>query len=423
MNKKALGSLLALLCLQALAATGETPVQREARIKWWREARFGMFIPYGPVTLTEEEVSWSRASSNPALAVPSQRTETVVAAIGRIKVAPDGKGFITAQSQRRFVPWGMNYGNAGRLMEDFWDKDWETLAVDFRKLKEMGANVVRVHLQFGKFMLAKDQANPGAIKQLRRLLKLAEGTGLYLDITGLACYRPADTPGWYDALGENSRWTAQANFWSAVAETCQDSPSVFCYDLINEPLLPGSKRDAGQWRSGSLFGEYDFMQYIALDPAGRKWEDIARAWLEKMTGAIRKHNRSLITIGLLPVPPSWKDFSGFLREAVGPSLDFLSVHIYPDSKKPGEEIECLRQFAIGKPVVIEETFPLTCSAAELESFLRASRPYACGWLGHYDGLSLGESESLQKAGKLTLPQSIYLSWLQLFVRLKPEFTP
>ncbi|MGO8928708.1 MAG: cellulase family glycosylhydrolase [Limisphaerales bacterium] len=341
----------------------------------------------------------------------------------RIVVAPEGKGFTTAQSRHRFVPWGMNYGNAGRLLEDFWDKEWPTLAGDFRELKELGANVVRVHLQFGKLMVAQDQTNPAALKQLRRLLKLAEETRLYLDITGLGCYRPADTPAWYDALGEKARWTAQANFWSAVAETCKDSPAVFCYDLINEPISPAGKREAGQWRSGSLFGEYDFLQYIALEPAGRTREAIARAWIERMTRAIRKHDCSaLITVGLLPWSRQWKHLSGFLPETVGPKLDFLSVHIYPDPKKPGEEMECLRQFAVGKPVVIEETFPLSCSAAELESFLRASRPFACGWLGHCDGHPIAELEALQKSGKLTIPQSIYLAWEQLFVRLKPEFT-
>ncbi len=36
-----------------------------ARIRWWREARFGMFIHWGPVTLTGKEISWSRANSNP----------------------------------------------------------------------------------------------------------------------------------------------------------------------------------------------------------------------------------------------------------------------------------------------------------------------------------------------------------------------
>ena len=32
------------------------------------------------------------------------------------------------------------------------------------------------------------------------------------------------------------------------------------------------------------------------------------------------------------------------------------------------------------------------------------------------------AQALQKAGKLSLPQSVYLAWEQLFVRLKPEFT-
>ena len=43
----------------------ETPIQNEARLKWWREARFGMFIHWGPVSLKGTEISWSRANSNP----------------------------------------------------------------------------------------------------------------------------------------------------------------------------------------------------------------------------------------------------------------------------------------------------------------------------------------------------------------------
>ncbi len=39
--------------------------RRGARIAWWREARFGMFLHWGPVSLTGLEISWSRANSNP----------------------------------------------------------------------------------------------------------------------------------------------------------------------------------------------------------------------------------------------------------------------------------------------------------------------------------------------------------------------
>ena len=43
----------------------DATVQREARIAWWREARLGMFLHWGPVSLTGLEISWSRANSNP----------------------------------------------------------------------------------------------------------------------------------------------------------------------------------------------------------------------------------------------------------------------------------------------------------------------------------------------------------------------
>jgi alpha-L-fucosidase len=46
-------------------AGSETPAQHQARMKWWRDARFGMFYIYGPVTLTGQDISWSRANSNP----------------------------------------------------------------------------------------------------------------------------------------------------------------------------------------------------------------------------------------------------------------------------------------------------------------------------------------------------------------------
>jgi len=64
-------TMLAAACLIALPAragelTAETPAQRDARLAWWREARFGLFLHWGPVSLKGTEISWSRANSNPA---------------------------------------------------------------------------------------------------------------------------------------------------------------------------------------------------------------------------------------------------------------------------------------------------------------------------------------------------------------------
>ncbi len=344
----------------------------------------------------------------------------LAAGLRQIVVSPDGRGFQLAGTRTRFRPWGMNYGNAGRLMEDFWEHEWETLAGDFRELEAHGANVVRVHLQLGKFMDAPDRPNAVALEHLGRLLRLAEDTGLYLIVTGLGSYRPADVPAWYDALDEPGRWAVQAAFWEAVSEVGASSRAVFSYDLMNEPLSPRVWRAPGRWSSGDLFGEYDFVQYIALDPAGRRTPDIAVAWIRRMTAAIRKHDgHALVTVGLLP----WSSLSGFHPEDVAPELDFISVHVYPSTRVPVQGMESLHHHAVGKPVLLEETFPLFVSEAEFEEFLRASREIAAGWLGHYDGETLEELDAIDRAGELSFSQAIYRSWLGLFVRLKPRFAP
>jgi len=225
-------------------------------------------------------------------------------------------------------------------------------------------------------------------------------------------------------LDEPDRWAAQANFWENIAAVCASSPAIFCYDLINEPLSPGEKRPPGKWRSGNLFGGYDFLQFIALDPGRRAREEIPVEWIRRMSAAIRLHDReALITVGLLPWSREWKHLSGFVPEKVAPELSFISVHLYPDHNKPGEALESLRRFAVGKPVVIEEIFPLSCGVAELEDFMRASREFACGWIGHYDGATPAELDAREREGKLTVAQAAYRDWLRLFVRLKPEFAP
>jgi alpha-L-fucosidase len=44
---------------------GPLPRTYPERLHWWADGRFGMFIHWGPVSLKETEISWSRANSNP----------------------------------------------------------------------------------------------------------------------------------------------------------------------------------------------------------------------------------------------------------------------------------------------------------------------------------------------------------------------
>jgi hypothetical protein len=330
----------------------------------------------------------------------------------RIAVSPDGAGFVLEPSGARWTAWGFNYDHdaAGRLLEDYWESEWATVEEDFAEMKALGANVIRIHLQLGRFMRAPDAPDPTALARLGTLLTLAGRTGLYLDLTGLGCYHKRDIPPWYDALPEAERWAVQARFWEAVAKTCAGHPAVYCYDLMNEPILPGAKKVESEWLGGELGGKF-FVQRISLDLAGRTRAAVAKAWVDTLVAAIRRRDaRTLITVGVIPwahVFPGAKPM--FHAKEAGAGLDFVCVHFYPRKGAVDKAVAALKAYDVGKPIVVEEMFPMRCGLNELDAFIEASRGIADGWIGFYWGKRIGEygpGEGL--AGAITR------KWLEYF---------
>jgi hypothetical protein len=335
----------------------------------------------------------------------------------RVRVSDDGRSFVLADTGRRFVPWGFNYDHDAddRLIEDYWHDEWDRVEQDFAEMKDLGANVVRVHLQFGKFMDDSRTPNERSLEQLARLLRLAERTGLYLDLTGLGCYHKKDVPGWYDRLDEAGRWAAQARFWEAVASRGAGSPAVLCYNLMNEPVVPGRGDRREDWLGPALAGKH-FVEFITRELGDRERHEVARQWIGRLAAAVRKHDReALVTVGLV----SWSLdrpglTSGFIPEKIAGELDFLTVHLYPERGKLDEAIDTLKGFNVGKPVLVEETFPLYCTAEELGEFFDRSREHAAGWIGFYWGKTLDE----YRRGT-TLRDAVMRSWLELFLEKSP----
>jgi hypothetical protein len=326
---------------------------------------------------------------------------------------------VLAGTKQRFLAWGVNYDHdeAQRLLEDYWVSEWGKVIEDFREIKALGANVVRVHLQVGKFMTSAQQANPAALEQYARLVRLAEAEKLYLDVTGLGCYHKHEVPGWYDSLSEAERWNTQARFWEAVAKVGASSPAIFCYDLMNEPLLPGADKPETEWLAGEFAGKY-FVQRIALELRERKPEAVAKAWVDTLAGAIRKQDtRHLLTVGIIPwaqVFPGAKPV--FYGDGASKALDFVSVHFYPRRGEREKTLKALEVYRVGLPLVIEEVFPLNCGVDELDRFVDGSRPMADGWIGFYWGKT-SEAYSLEKTN---LASVLTRDWLEYFKRKGPE---
>ena len=324
---------------------------------------------------------------------------SVVAAEGesppmqKVRISDDGQHFVLAQSGKAFVPWGFNYlGEFGKLVEDSWDEDWPRVERDFREMGKLGANVVRIHLQFSTYMTGPGEFDQSQLDRLRKLLDLGRELGLYLDVTGLSCYRLDRIPEWYDVLDAAERWEVQARWWTVIAETCAEHPAVFCYDLMNEPIVGGpANEDEPRWVGGELGGFY-FVQRISDEPGERTNREIAEAWSAKLTSAIRgQDSETPITVGVIPWAHVWPNARPlFYSPEVAKHFDFVSIHLYPGRDKVDQAIAALAVYDIGKPLVVEETFPLSCTIEEMNQFIDGGKDRVDGWISHYFGHTIEE---------------------------------
>jgi hypothetical protein len=355
----------------------------------------------------------------PCLKVPAAESTNPPPAteLNFIRVSKDGRHFAFSGSGAAFTPWGCNYDHdaSGELLEHYWKTKWDAVSRDFQEMKKLGANTVRIHLQVSSFMNSASEPNLESLDQLSRLLRLAETTGLYLDITGLGCYEKKDVPQWYNDLSESERWEVQARFWEAVARACSQSPSIFCYDLMNEPIVTEDKKTR-DWTPGA-FGDKYYVQRLTLDFAGRTDKQIAKAWVDKLVAAIRRHDRRhLITVGAIPWALTWPNaIPLFYSKEVSGNLDFVSLHFYPRKGEVNQALKALAVYDIGKPIVIEEMFPINCSVEEMDQFIDGSRKLASGWISFYWGKTIAE----YKQGPASIADTLTLNWLDYFVKKSP----
>lgn len=346
-----------------------------------------------------------------------QRVNPAAAALQWIRVSDDKTHFVQDGSKERIVMWGFNYDrdDAGRLLEDYWAQEWDTVVEDFREMKALGGNVVRIHLQLGRFMVGVEKPDAQNLERLRQLVRLAEEIGIYLDVTGLGCYHEKDVPAWYDALDESGRWAVQAAFWKAVAGVCKDSPAIFCYDLMNEPLISGGA-DKTDWLPGKPLGGKQFVQRITIDAGDRTEKQVAKAWVETLANAIRSvDSRHLITVGVIPWAQIFKGAKPlFYSPEVSAPLDFVSVHFYPKAVDIEESLAALRVYEVGKPLVIEEFFPLEAGVEKTEEFIKKTGSHVDGYISFYWGKTIEDNKRKGDIGGALMAQ-----WLERFRALSP----
>jgi len=124
-----------------------------------------------------------------------------------------------------------------------------------------------------------------------------------------------------------------------------------------------------------------------------------------------------VTVGAIPWALTWPNARPlFYSKEVSKNLDFVSLHFYPKSGEVDKALKALAVYDIGKPMIIEEMFPLNCSVAEVNQFIEGTRALASGWISFYWGKTIAE----YKREKGSITDAMMLNWLEYFVRKAPE---
>ncbi len=137
------------LVITAIAGTihCQTLPSKDERLEWWMDARFGMFIHWGPVSLTGEEISWSRGKEIPVEVYDTlykQFNPTEFNAEEWVKLAKDaGMKYIVFTSKHHdgFCMWNTKY------------TDYNVMVSPFRRdvVKELAEACKKYDMAFGLY--------------------------------------------------------------------------------------------------------------------------------------------------------------------------------------------------------------------------------------------------------------------------------
>lgn len=326
------------------------------------------------------------------------------------KITGFSNGSFVDEDGNSFFPWGFNYTNTDEtgLIEDNWNSS-EVMTIirkDFHDMKTLSANVIRIHLQYHRFMLDPTTPNQKNLSKLTELVRMAEEIGLYLDITGLAAYRKTDSPVWYDELTDDKRWETHKIFWKSIAREVGQNKAVLSYNLMNEPVVSvGCEVGTPcSWLPGDGFGGYHFVQNITREP-GKLNAPTKKEWIAELSNAIRAEDQeTMITVGFLPL--------GDVKQYES-DLDFVSIHIYPKSGEIQKSLDFINS-NLTTPLVIEEISNLNCTIEELEKFLDDIDGNYHGFYGHFHGKTLNELSSF------SITDALNKQFFELFVRRNPN---
>jgi alpha-L-fucosidase len=171
-------TVLALLPAMASAAPAAAPsavpaAEAAARIAWWQDAKFGLFIHWGPVSLAGTEIGWSRGGERRGYwgkgsEVPIERYDNLYKEFNPVAFDPAEWAAIAKAAGMKYVVLTTRHHDGFSL--------WDTQANDYKitsKLSPYGKDIVgpladatrAAGLRFGAYYSQPDWKHPDAFTE------------------------------------------------------------------------------------------------------------------------------------------------------------------------------------------------------------------------------------------------------------------
>ena len=278
-------------------AAAESGGERDARLAWWRQARFGMFIHWGPVSLKGTEIGWSRGDQ-----VPVDEYDRLYQRFNPTNFNADAWARLAKDTGMKYLILTTKHHD-GFCLWDTAFTDYNIMNTPFHRdvVKELAAACKRQGLVFGTYHSILDWrhpdyplGSPGGKAQkpqpnMDRYYEYLRNQVAEL----IQQYGPLGVL-WFDGEWESPWNHERAKDLNACLRLLQ--PSL----IINNRIDKGRQDMAGTTQAGDFLGDYDTPeQQIGAFQKDRPWEScitLCQQWAWKPNDPMKSVQECLRTL-------------------------------------------------------------------------------------------------------------------------------